>query len=285
MKRLFILASAAIVALAACTKTEVVYKDALEQIAFKQITHVMTKSESLAELDDELPLGVIAHYEEDVYFLNTEFAHDGTSSWTNTGKYWPYEGTLDFTVYAPYVEVATYSDNKLTISGIEASNDLYYGVTRYLGTSKQNTVPVVLNHACAKLIVDLSGVDDLYRVNSVQFDGVNTGGNVIVTYTSNSVSVSTGNNPTTSNEICFDGEDSSPVYVLPGNQTSFTISFTQENGNYDVDFTKTVELTDAVWSANTEYTYKIIINNPNCISFSAKVNEWTSTNPVDKTVQ
>ena len=44
MKRFFILASAAIVALASCAKTEVVYKDAPEEIAFKQITGVMTKS-------------------------------------------------------------------------------------------------------------------------------------------------------------------------------------------------------------------------------------------------
>lgn len=45
MKRFFILASAAIVALASCAKTEVVYKDAPEQIAFKQITGPMTKAD------------------------------------------------------------------------------------------------------------------------------------------------------------------------------------------------------------------------------------------------
>ena len=44
MKRLFILASAAIVALAACTKTEVVYTEAPAEIGFKQITDVMTKA-------------------------------------------------------------------------------------------------------------------------------------------------------------------------------------------------------------------------------------------------
>ena len=98
MKRFFILASAAIVALASCAKTEVVYKDAPEKITFKQVTDVMTKATNLS---DQLTLGVFANEEDgDVYFGNTAFTYsEGT--WGNNSAYWPYEGNLVFTVYAP----------------------------------------------------------------------------------------------------------------------------------------------------------------------------------------
>ena len=101
MKRFFILATAAIVALASCAKTEVVYNDAPEQISFKQITGAMTKA---AHTLEDGNLGVFAHQGEDEYFGNTPFA--GTSGSFTAAKYWPYEGTLDFTVYYPYVAAA-----------------------------------------------------------------------------------------------------------------------------------------------------------------------------------
>ena len=60
MKRLFILASAAIVALASYTKTQVVYTEAPEEISFKQVTNVMTKAGAL----QTGVLGVFAHQGE-----------------------------------------------------------------------------------------------------------------------------------------------------------------------------------------------------------------------------
>ena len=65
------------------------------------------------------------------------------------------------------------------------------------------------------------------------------------------------------------------VYVLPGEQSSFTIIFTQENGENDVEFTKTIDLDDD-WVANTAYTYNISIAGPDLIKFEAKTNDWTS---------
>ena len=44
MKRFFVCAAAAIVALASCSKTQVVYNDAPEEIGFKAVSGVMTKA-------------------------------------------------------------------------------------------------------------------------------------------------------------------------------------------------------------------------------------------------
>ena len=58
MKRLFILASAAIVALAACTKTEVVYTEAPAEIGVQTYAGAMTK----ASLGTDVHLGVFAEW-------------------------------------------------------------------------------------------------------------------------------------------------------------------------------------------------------------------------------
>ena len=90
MKRFFILASAAIVALASCAKTEVVYNDAPEQIAFKQITDVMTKSTHTLSSG---VLGVFANQGAVEYFDNTPFTW-ATNAFT-AEKYWPYPTYAD----------------------------------------------------------------------------------------------------------------------------------------------------------------------------------------------
>ena len=102
MKRFFILASAAIVALASCAKTEVVYKDAPQEIAFKQVTNVMTKATETLTTD----MGVFAWTSETTpqnYFgLAKKFAADGTIWKANPAQYYPLQTALDFACYAPY---------------------------------------------------------------------------------------------------------------------------------------------------------------------------------------
>ena len=111
MKRFFILATAAIVALASCAKTEVVYNDAPEQIAFKQITGAMTKA-----FGNYTTLGVFAYQDSKKHFENYTFTHDGVKGWTNPDAVWPYEGDLTFTVYAP-AATATLEGNVLKLTG------------------------------------------------------------------------------------------------------------------------------------------------------------------------
>lgn len=275
MKRLFILATAAIVALASCAKTEVVYTGAPDQIAFKNYSNVMTKAALTTDL------GVFANKSADdgVYLDNAEFdVADGV--WTNPGAFWPYDGTLDFTVYAPYKAGTTYSDNVLTMTGVTAVDALYYGVERYTGKQKDvNPLPVALNHVSAKITVNLNPAT-VYTVNSLSLSAVKTG---TVTVNYETPAVTAAGTPET---VTFamddtddenDGDQLAPVYVLPGSQTAFTINFTQDNGENDVTYEKTIDLSaeSAKWNANTAYTYNISIAGPDQIRISATVNEYS----------
>lgn len=286
MKRLLILATAAIVALASCAKTEVVYTDAPDQIAFKNYSNVMTKAALTTNL------GVFANKSADdgVYLDNLDFeVADGV--WTNSGAFWPYDGTLDFTVYAPYKAGTTYSANTktLTMTDVTAADELYYGEERYTGKQKEvNPLAVELNHVSAKITVNLNPAT-VYTVNSLSLTAVTTG-TVNVNYETPAVTA-TG----TTTTVAFDMDDTddvnngsqlAPVYVLPGAQTAFTINFTQDNGANDVTYEKTIDLSaaSAKWDANTAYTYNISIAAPDQIRISATVNEYGpgATTPLDE---
>lgn len=295
MKRFFILASAAIVALASCAKTEVRYDNTEPQeIAFKQLTDAMTKASDLATT---VPLGVIAHYTPDgsLYFDNTQFTYEAApaAAW-QADKYWPFEGNLDFTVYAPY-GTAEYASNVLTIDNVTAADVLYYGKQRYVSTSKKATVPVVLKHASAKIIVKVKG-SNLYTLTDLKLNGYNKTGNVKVTYgTSGNYDatavetesgatpadfqfLSSGNQGLTADPVAVGDE----CYVLPGNQTSFTLTFIQDAEN-DITFTKNITLSDE-WEANHQYLYTINITADE-IYLTATVEAWEPETPtsIDKT--
>jgi len=276
MKRLFILATAAIVALASCAKTEVVYTGAPDQIAFKNYSNVMTKAALTTDL------GVFANKtaDQEVYLPNTQFTlTDGV--WKNTGAYWPYDGTLDFTVYAPYKAGTTYEDYVLTMTAVTAVDALYYGEARYIGKQKENTpLAVALNHVSAKITVNLNPAT-VYSVNSLSLTAVTTG-TVSVNYETPAVTA-TGTPATVAftmddTDDVNDGLQLAPVYVLPGAQTAFTINFTQDNGENDVTYEKTIDLSaaSAKWDANTAYTYNISIAGPDQIEISATVNEYAT---------
>lgn len=295
MKKFFILASAAIVALASCAKTEVRYDNAEPQeIAFKQITDVMTKASDLATT---VSLGVIAHYNTNgnLYFDNTQFTYeaDPAAAW-QADKYWPFEGNLDFTVYAPY-GTAEYSSNVLTIDNVTAADGLYYGKQRYVNTSKIANVPVVLKHASAKITVKIKG-SNLYTLTDLKLNGYNKTGNVKVTYGTSgnydatAVETETGATPSDHQFLSSgsQGLTADPVavgtecYVLPGAQTSFTLTFTQAAAN-PITFTKNINLSDN-WVANHQYLYTINITADE-IYLTATVEAWEPETPtsIDKT--
>ena len=106
MKRILICAAAAIVALASCSKTQVVYNDAPEEIGFKTVTGVMTKGPIEGTT---LPTGkammVYASKSKDNveeythYFGPVPFGWKD-SYWGGTpAQYWPETGYLKFIAY------------------------------------------------------------------------------------------------------------------------------------------------------------------------------------------
>lgn len=194
MKRLFILATAATVALASCTKTQVVYNDAPEEIGFKTYAGAMTKAEKgLTDADyssmgvfanhtpahDEytVPAGVTAY---DSYFSNVKFV-DKNDYWGGaTAQYWPITGELDFVAYAPYDETnptivsRTYSstENSLEIpvdnSDIEKQVDWLYIDQMLAQKSKNNTaMSINFRHALAKITVIVSTELDGLQVSAL----------------------------------------------------------------------------------------------------------------------
>ena len=274
MKRFFILATAAIVALASCVKSEVVYKDAPQQIAFKQITGAMTKAPT--NLDAAVSLGVIAHDATGAeYFGNTAFTN--TTGYWAADKYWPYEGALTFTVYAPAAADASFANGVLTVNGVTAADALYYGTAR-VTTTKVDAVPVLLKHISAQITVnvDLGDAYELDGTAALTLTAPTTEGNVIVTY-DESVTVATATATTTSDLTLTSG---TPVYVLPGAQTSIVVKFKQTSAPYQ-EYEKEITL-DENWVANTKYTYNIGITAPDQIKFSAQVDDWARPEPVEK---
>lgn len=278
MKRLFILATAAIVALASCSKTQVVYTDAPEEIAFKTVAGAMTKATALQSGS----LGVIAHQGVVEHFGNTNFAWDNANSVFTTDKYWPHDGTLDFTIYAPYKDGAGLVDDVLTIPSVTAADALYYGVERYMETSKATTVPVELKHISAKINVTFNG-NGIFDLTSWTISGVNQTGSVTVDYTDNDAPVVTtlADPAPTIGDLTYDA-GTTDYFVLPGNQTSLTVNFKQGS----IAFNETIDLStaSAKWVANSAYTYAISVTAPDKIQFTAEVAGWDgpTTTPIIK---
>ena len=270
MKRFFILASAAIVALASCAKTEVVYKDAPEQIAFKQITGPMTKAALIGTL------GVIAHQGETQHFDNTQFTVS-SGVWTNASAVWPYEGTLDFTVYAPAGEASfDYSTKTLTVEDVIAGESVYFGEKRYMNTAKtSNAIDVVLKHMSSKITVNVT-MNSPYTFQSLTLNDCVTKGDVNVLYTNpDAPVVSIKTSKASGPQSITSGE---PFCVLPKAQTSFTIVFTQGA----LSFTKNIPLSDN-WVANSAYEYNISVASPDQINFNATVvDNWDNGGQVNK---
>ena len=156
MKRLFILA-AATVALASCAKTQVVYNEEPQEIAFRQVENVMTKGGAGTSLVNwsNASMGVFAYKEGETnpYFTNANFAKHSTQSyWVGNGTqyYWPFQGALDFYFYAPHQETGasvSVADKVLTISAFTNEDYVYVNNnTPYVGSGTG------LNYNCADLM-------------------------------------------------------------------------------------------------------------------------------------
>ena len=220
MKKLMVFAMAAMVALASCTKTELVDNSAPTPISLKAVTGKMTKAEQTSNnfLQD---LGVIAyvHNTSDLYFDNAKFikksetvTNDGGGSSTVTywdgGKYWPFESSLNFVVYSPYNAATTYNyaNSTLSVSNVNITPDLgddqlldmgdqidyLYGSEYFKGIDEDSdqlpdgydknsgNVATTLKHASAKLTLSFKGSDVV--IKSVSIKDAVFEGSYVVTY-------------------------------------------------------------------------------------------------------
>ena len=310
MKKFFFCAAAAIVALASCSKTQVVYNDAPQEIGFKAVTGVMTKTTTFA---DDMELGVFANRstgdnnaDGGVYFGNTPFAKGNGDTWTAEGKYWPLQDALNFTVYAPHDSEAIYKNNVLTIPVDDNSTDQIdwlYGAERYLGKEKGSVVATALNHGLSKVTVKVYADEaSVYTLTGVQLDETYQEGTLVITYGVNGPSVDaqlpveeayqtkpmnyiSSETPitTVTNTEENPAQSLGSVYVFPSDQTSFTVSYKIAGAGNNV-LTAPIKL-DGDWAPGKHYTY-VLKFTANKIEFSEpEINGWEDQNEVERDPQ
>ena len=299
MKRLFILASAAIVALAACTKTEVVYTEAPAEIGFKQITDVMTKA---VPDGTQLPatMGVYAYKGSDAYFSNISYS-DKTTYWgatdDNEKAYWPLDNSdLTFTVYAPHNANAQFATNVLTIPNVTNATDVLYGKTQPTGNKTTNAttpVDVELGHAFAQVLVVFKAAANV-ELNSVTFNDVVQGGTCNVTYPGATVAwdALTAAAPvellaSANLELTSDAEY--PFLAVPATLTAdheLTFEYTLSGSPKQSHTITKTQLSTAEWVEGKRYVYNITIGATE-IQFNPRVEAWDANvdgNPGDDKV-
>ena len=306
MKRFFILASAAIVALASCAKTQVVYNDAPEEIALKAISGVMTKA---TNLDGNETMGVYANYASSetnnpytTFFENISFSDKGTYWGANPAKYWPLEGKLDFVVYSPHTNASgvvawTYSasESKLVI---KVDNNLaqlnwLYGKGIANGT-KGTTVNTPLRHALAKVTANItSDLADLV-VKSVVVTKTEQVGTLTVNYKETD-NLLTSHDERLSWEFTSDDEvektlignntlaagvtvEGTPCYVIPSAQQKLVLTYRLPGMESSApDLTVDLPVTGE-WVENHSYKYNISIG-ANEIKLNPTVDIWDEETP------
>ena len=296
MKRLFILASAAIVALASCTKTEVVYNEAPQEIGFKAVTGAITKAEQSGTLSGNMGVFAFLNVGKNPYFENKPFT--GPTTWTGN-QYWPISSSLDFVVYAPY-GTARYDANKLTVEGANNSNtvstsqiDYLYGAEYYDDTDDKGylkeTVSTTLKHALSKLTFAFSGSN--VKLVSISLVQPTLKGDYVVDYsTPTAPSVNWTNTtleaaPSTtlsglSNVVLpetANNTSTTSVMVVPAEASDLIIEYTI--GDTDDVLSTTVELTGN-WVYGTHYTYNIKITPQQIVFADPQIAVWDTPNPV-----
>ena len=298
MKKLLVCAMAAIVALASCTKTQVINNEPLKEIGFRAVAGASTKAEQTTDNFSQT-LGVLAYVNgttESVYFGNTSFSKKSDDQW-GAGMYWPITNALDFVVYSPYVEGGAkfdYATKKLTVTADNSSfnsngegwgDDYLYG-SEYLSnkTYTEDTdgtpqaVAVLLNHAMAKVTVNFE-VENV-KVTNVKFDTPYRKGSYDVTYGVNGTTVDWTPDTAVPDAIEvieeIDGtsaEATESTYILLVPETVSNITFNYQIKGTQATLTKTIEVTDE-WAAGTHYVYNISVT-PKEIKFQPSVsNEW-----------
>ena len=322
MKRLFILA-AATVALASCAKTQVVYNEEPQEIAFKTVENVMTKTNTSLGYWADGSMGVFAYKtgETNSYFTNAKFAKSNTE-WVSADKdnednvkhyYWPFQGSLDFYVYAPHdgtftcdrtthkIKKSAFTNSDYgvgnsysgTADGSESfydynCPDLMYGSTIIISEKTDNAVDVSLKHALALVQVNATATTgSVVKIQSMRLTGTPLSANLAVAYTDATpyTGVAGWDNYSGTLDLTIVSSEQSvtnssiqlgkEVLVIPGNaQTSFSIEY--KLANSETVFTATLPLNTAgspIWEPGKKYVYNISFDVEE-IKFAPEVVEW-----------
>lgn len=294
MKRLFILATAAIVALASCAKTEVVYTDAPAEIGFKAFTSAMTKAPVTDATFPIQPMTVYGWNNDGKveYFPATTFTHNGVNWAATPAQYYPSNGALDFVAFTQAPETgATNTSYDLRLAD-NTTNQHDLMASQYVAgkTKASGVVQLPFHHTLALIQVNFKCTGTNVQINSVQLTGTKQAGGVTVTY----AATTDGTAPTvgtwapsgeaksltkTGAETITAGAAEFVTYAnflaVPenGDDKALNINYTL-NGN---NFTHPIDI-DAInaheWAPGTKYVFDVTIGLTEVL-FSATVEAWT----------
>lgn len=293
MKRFFILASAAIVALASCAKTEVVYTEAPAEIGFKAFTGVMSRApHSGTTMPTEENMVVYASYATEAAgtyasaFAGVSFEYDSFWKGAEAPQYWPTTGYMKFLAYYPE-EIGSATGN--AVDGVEIAVDdistnqpdiLYTALTAAQQCAAQPVVPMTFYHALAQIQVTAAVADAAMtdvRITSVEIVAPNVSGTLTLDGTTAAWSGHTAKegNLTMVNNLATTDLTATPAslgdgaLVVPGAATKLAISYTIDG----LTKSETVSLTET-WLQGKKYVYDIKVNYQE-IKLSATVEDWT----------
>lgn len=162
MKKYLIIAAAAVVAMASCSKTDVV-ENAKDQdaINFAPFFHKATKAVDVTS-DNINAFEVTAMLGTDTYFSSVAVSKSG-SAWTYSPvQYWPASGTLDFFAWAPTAsgsDIVKNAYNNFTITPVaDPASQRDFVVARTQGTKDaetgngaKNGVSINFRHAMSQI--------------------------------------------------------------------------------------------------------------------------------------
>ena len=307
MKKLIICAAAAIVALASCSKTQVINTEDPKEINFKAVTGVMTKAELNSSNLSSVHMGAFAYINGNTatneteinadYFINKPFAkEEEQTTWAGSDVplYWPVSHNLNFVVYAPWQAGDSFnkSTKTLTITASDEGTDYLYGEKYYdndngsegVGYDKETTsVPVLLCHAKAKVTVNFNYNN--VTISNLQLDNQVMKGTYAVSYSNDTDSgtinwtptVMSGQNPVTiiGNDALVaattsEVERSGYVLVIP--ETKSNISFDYKIANSDATLHYTIKVNNE-WVAGNNYIYNVTVT-PKEVKFTPIVKAW-----------
>lgn len=322
MKKFIFCAAAAIVALASCSKTEVVNTSVPEEIGFKAVTGVMTKAGVQTTNEFDQTIGVLAYNTTGLteYFANAEFqkttvnvtttdpatgaeSTEAVTTWNGeTPKYWPIDSELDFVVYSPYqandVAVINTADSKtleVTVAtnattSLEDQTDYMYGAEYYEGHDKEeDSVPVNFKHALSLITVNFTGNSNVNIVSAV-LDETAQDGIYTVQYlpvVDPAITWAPGNADydltlEPITETALSGDAITTEYMVVPTAASSITITYNIGGMTGDDLTKVIDLTET-WTAGTHYTYNVNIG-ANEIKFSTSVTDWGTGATTDTTL-
>ena len=302
------MAAAVMVSLSSCVKTNEVYTGQMQEMGFKsavtrgviQSNDDMTYPIAVTSVWDNPSDASDAYV---VYFEGAKFVYDaGTQLWKgDPAKYWPTSGDMQFLALSPYPVNATITNNynidgtvKNVVFGtidnnLKDQHDVLFSDILAVEAPQTAAQPLLFHHAYAQLNVTFKKTDSAAAVvvKSVTANEVNLNGVLTVTPVEGGTSTAAwqtglGVNryflPADATSVengtldavlsATDAYSPSPVLVVPGAQTQFTIVYTIDGVEHVYKHVLTGE-----WLMGYKYTYNYTIN-VNEIMFSCTVEDW-----------